>query len=361
MADVKVEKTTEDGKIAIIDQDSEKTLATLKMPADWEVKDATINHQKSTLEIPYAIKITLENKTGSSIIIDSGDSFASQGKVAYFHEQVPHTVQHDFVTVDKYLDEYVHNFAKQKNKPIRFKENLDIPLHNYDGEADFIKHRNSVEQETQSAAAASGGRIIINGLYCDSACRAYSSDDATIIAYTREVGSQASMTNLGMFGSDGMNNTIQELGGLVKTAKDKSVSAAKNDDGGGSLLNRMADNGLLGDMLGNKNQSQPNRKVEQPATNNPETENEEPISDASNENNDDASTGLFGRMNEPGQGEWLEWKAGPVFLLVAPKEGYEEIVKKAFKQICSSFKLSSEVLREHQKLQARMEQDEIHN
>ena len=222
------------------------------MPSDWKVKDATINHQKSTLEIPYAIKITLENGAGSNIIIDSGDSFASQGQVAYFHEQIPHTLQHDFVTIDKYLDEYTHNFAKQNNRSIRFKENLDIPLHNYDSEADFIKHRNSVEQETQSAAAASGGRIIINGLYCDSACRAYTSDGEMIVAYAREVGSQASMTNLGMFGGDGMNNTIQELGGLVKAAKDKAVSASKNDDGGGSLLNRMTDKGLLGDMLGNK-------------------------------------------------------------------------------------------------------------
>ena len=361
MANIEVGKTTENGKTIVVNRESEKTLATLKMPIDWEVKDAIINRQKSTLEIPYAIIITLANKTGSSIIIDSGDSFASQGKVAYFHEQAPHTLQHNFVTVDKYLDEYVHNFAKQNNKSIRFKDNLDIPLHNYDGKADFIKHRNSIEQETQRAAAASGGRIVINGLYCDSACRMYSSDDVVIVAYAREVGSQTSMTNLGMFGGDGMNNIIQELGGLIKIAKDKTISAAKNDDGGGSLLNRMADNGLLSDMLGSKKQSQPKRKVEQPAANNPENENEGLVSNISNVNNDELNYRLFGRMNEPRQGEWLEWKAGPVFLLVTPKEGYEEIVKKAFRQICSSFKLSPEVIREHQKLQMRMEQDENHN
>ena len=239
MADIKVEKVTEDGKIAIIDQEKNKTLATLKMPSDWKVKDATINHQKSTLEIPYAIKITLENGAGSNIIIDSGDSFASQGQVAYFHEQIPHTLQHEFITVDKYLDEYVRAYAKQNNKPIRYKEDLAIPLHNYDRETDFIKHRTSVEQETQSAAAASGGRIIINGLYCDSACRSYVSNDMMVVAYTREVGSQASLTNLGMFGGDGMNNMIKELGGLIKEAKDKSVAASKNSDGGDSLLSRI--------------------------------------------------------------------------------------------------------------------------
>ena len=357
MADIKVEKVTEDGKIAIIDQEKNKTLATLKMPSDWKVKDATINHQKSTLEIPYAIKITLENGAGSNIIIDSGDSFASQGQVAYFHEQIPHTLQHEFITVDKYLDEYVRAYAKQNNKPIRYKEDLAIPLHNYDRETDFIKHRTSVEQETQSAAAASGGRIIINGLYCDSACRSYVSDDMMVVAYTREVGSQASLTNLGMFGGDGMNNMIKELGGLIKEAKDKSVAASKNSDGGDSLLSRMADNGLLGDSLGNKGQSQPNRKVEQPIIAERKTENEEPISNVPKEE-DDSNPVLFGRMNEPGQGEWLEWKAGPVFLLVAPKEKYEEIVKKAYKQICSSFKLSSEVVREHQKLKERMEQED---
>ena len=360
MAEIKVNKITEDGKIAVIDQKSEKTLATLKLPSDWEVKEARINYQKSTLEIPYSIKLFLEDKNGSNIVIDSGDSFASQGQVAYFHKQIPHTLQHEFITVDKYLDEYVHAYAKQNNKPIRYKEDLAIPLHNYDRETDFIKHRTSVEQETQSAAAASGGRIIINGLYCDSACRSYVSDDMMVVAYTREVGSQASLTNLGMFGGDGMNNMnnmIQELGGLVKEAKDKSVAASKNSDGGDSLLSCWANNGLLGDSLGNKGQSQPNRKVEQPIIAERKTENEEPISSTPKEE-DDSNPVLFGRMNEPGQGEWLEWKAGPVFLLVAPKERYEEIVKKAYKQICSSFKLSSEVVREHQKLKERMEQED---
>ena len=84
-----------------------------------------------------------------------------------------------------------------------------------------------------------------------------------------------------------------------------------------------------------KNQSQPNRKVEQPTANNLDTEDENPISDTFDENNDDSTSGLFGRMNEPGQGEWIEWKVAPVFLLVAPEDEYEELSKKAFKQVCS--------------------------
>ena len=347
----------QDDRTIIKDRASRKPIASVKMPHGWKVVNTNIDYKKSTLEIPYAISIELENRTGSKLIIDSGDSFVNQGAVAYYHNQVPHTMQHHFTTVDKYLDSYVDNYTKNSKKTVEFKEELPIPLAGYNRDDDFIKHRTSIEQEVQKAAAASGGRVVINGIYCDSACRAYKHGKNTIIAYTREIGSQAGLANLGIFGGDGINNTVDNLGNLVKTAKDKTMAAAKSSDGGGSILNHLAQRGLISNLLGNKKRSQPNRLVETQQSPTVDTDDED-VEVHEKQDVEVDNPVLFGRMNKPGQGEWIEWKAGPIFMLITPETDYEELFKNDLKQICSSFKLSQEVNREFQDLTTQMEEEQ---
>ena len=69
---------------------------------------------------------------------------------------------------------------------------------------------------------------------------------------------------------------------------------------------------------------------------------------------------MFGNMNL-GSSDILEWQSDPIFLLITSKDEYKTLVNKAFKQVCSTFRLSQEVESEYAYLKQQMEMNNQQN
>lgn len=65
----------------------------------------------------------------------------------------------------------------------------------------------------------------------------------------------------------------------------------------------------------------------------------------------------YGQFRNPNIGESYSWMSDPVFILITSKEECDDIVKNAYKQICSSFKLAPEVVAEYRNLKMQWEQE----
>lgn len=339
---------TFDGNMTIYNKADGKPLATIIIPIGWEVGDTFVNYNKCTVNIPYSVGFNLVNNMGSTIHVETGNSYMDQGPVLHTRRQAPHTIQKPFLTVDKYLDEYVTEVGKTLNDVPTFKEEMPIPLDEYDKQIDFNKTRQALEEELHQEEIATGAKAVVNGIYCDSACRAYECGDKVIVAYTRVYGRQA---GIAMFAAvnNGINGIVKGIGGFLN--KQKETPTTNNQNNNQSFLNKMADSGLLGGMLGKKFKTRPQEKttVEEPIKE-PVIEEKEEITE------EQANPMLYGRMNNPGQGEFLEWQSDPVFLLITSKEEYKVLTDKALTLVCSSFCLSQEVTREHQNLRTQMQQ-----
>ena len=345
------EDTTEAGEIVVYNKDDNKPLATLNIPVGWNIANTFVNYNKATLGIPYSVGVDLENNMGSIIHIETGNCFEGFGAASYLGQtQEMHTIQKDFEPVDNYLDEYVSEIARANNKEVRFKENLDIPIENYDKMRDFKEYQERTQTEKAQEGASLGVRPNIFTLYCDSACRAYEvGSESVIVAYTKEYGN---MVSIGGFGGiqNGINNIMQGIGNFANNARNNMNT--NNGSPAGGFLNRMADSGLLGGMLGQKFRTQPNQNmnIEQPK----ENVQPEPVQQVQEEPQD---TVYYGQFRRPNFGESYTWMSDPIFVLITSKDEYSDLVQKAFKQVCSSFKLSPEVVAEYRNLKMQWQQE----
>ena len=346
------EDTTKAGEIVVYNKDDNKPLATLNIPVGWNIANTFVNYNKATMGIPYSVGVDLENNMGSIIHIETGNSFEGFGSAGYLGQtQQMHTIQKDFETVDNYLDEYVSEIARANNKEARFKESLDIPMENYDRMKDFKEYQEKTQVEKIQEGASVGVNPNIFTLYCDSACRAYEvGNDSILVAYTKEYGNMVSIGGFGRI-QNGINNLMQGIGNFANNVKN-NVNTNSNPTGG--FLNRMADSGLLGGMLGQKFRTQPdqNMNVAQPQENiQPEVNPQEQVQEGPQ------NTVYIGQFRRPGIGETYSWMSDPIFVLITSKEEYNDLVQKAFKQVCSSFKLSPEVMAEYRNLKMQWEQE----
>lgn len=344
------EDTTEAGEIVVYNKDDNKPIATLNIPIGWNIANTFVNYNKATKKIPYSVGVDLENNMGSIIHIETGNSFEGFGAASYLGQtQEMHTIQKDFEPVDNYLDEYVSEIARANNKEVRYKENLDIPVENYDKMKDFKDYQLKAQEDAKQEGASVGMTPNVHTVYCDSACRAYDiGNESILVAYTKEYGN---MMSIGGFGGiqNGINNLMQGIGNFANNARNN----VNNGTSSGGFLNRMADSGLLGGMLGQKFRTQPNANMnmeQEQAAQEPKVEQEQVTEEPQN-------TVYIGQFRKPAIGETYTWMSDPIFVLITSKEEYSDLVQKAFKQVCSTFKLSPEVMSEYRRLQMQWEQE----
>ena len=340
------EDTSSSGEMVIYNKEDNKPIAKLNMPIGWNVANTFINYAKATLEIPYGVGLSLENDMGSIIYIETGNGYEGFGAASNLGQtQAMHTIQKDFETVDAYLDEYISEFARANNVEVKFKENVDIPIEKYDRLKDFKDYQIKCQKEVIEQGTSIGVRPNISALYCDSACRVYeASNKKIIIAYTKEYGYMASLGGFGNIG-EGFNNLLNGFSNLVGKAKENNNTSNK-----GNFLNKMADKGLLGGMLGKKLKSQDTPDVEEERPQEPETVKEENTVQEENPI-------YYGKFKRPGIGQTYMWMSDPIFILITSKDEYKDLLKKAFKQVCSSFTLSPEVNAEYHNLKMQWEQE----
>lgn len=345
--------TSPKGEITLYDEANTKPIASLSLPIGWDVSNSYTNYDKSSLRIPYSVGIELVNNKGSMICIETGNSYEMFGGAGLSGAgQAPHTYQKPFIEVDKYLDEFMDAYAKSTKTNIKFMEALDIPIKDYNREDDFKKYQEIANQEAIKQQASIGRMPTIKGLYCDSACRAYEGDDDKVfVVYTKEYGYL--MSAFGGLGNIGnlAGNLMSGVSGLVG-----NISKNKNNNNqGGSLLNKMADSGLLGGMLGKRFKSQNQEIVKEEVV---EEVKEEKVEEKEEIQSNPV---YYGQICNPGLGEAYMWMTDPIFLLITTKDEYQSIVKKAFKQVCSSFAISREVIGEHNMLRAEWENNQQSN
>lgn len=323
-----------------------KAIANVNIPIGWDVKNTFINYDKATIGIPYGVIVDFENNMGSIIHVETGNSFSEFGN-QFGQPQSPHTMQKEFETVDKYLDEYVQEIAHANNVEAKFIEELDVPIEKLDKKKDFEDYHRYVEGEIQK----NGGGFSILGLYCDSACRAYDCGERVIVACTKVKGYYVGLPGLGAL-TNGINNMMKGLGNLMGQAKEKATNTTqtmKANANNGSFINRMADSGLLGGMLGKKfrtQQAQQPQEVQQPVEEQiqEQSKDEPQVEEQVQENTNPL---YYGQIRKPGIGQSTDWESECIFVLITSKEEYKDLIGKAYKQICSSYKLSQEVLAEY--------------
>ena len=327
---------SKDGNYTIHNEVDGKPLAYISIPLGWDVLNTFTDYSKSTLYIPYSLGFDLENHMGSIMHIETGNSFINQGSfLSSYAGQVGHTMQMPFMPVDDYLDTYMLDFAKNNKVNIKFKEEIDVPIDKYDRQKEFEQFRVDQTNKLNNQAASYGKSINIKAMYCDSACRVYECDDKIVVAYTKVFGYKYGL-GVGLPNMDGL---IQGITGLFNKGKEK---VANSDS---SILNKMADSGLLGGKLGKKYKSS-----------NKETKEEKVKEEVKEEKIEkEEENGIsFGNMNL-GASDIVEWQSEPIFLLITSKDEYKTLVKKAYKQVCSSFRLSQEVQSEYAMLTQQME------
>lgn len=338
------------GNITVYNEADHKELAHLSLPLGWDVVNTFIDYNRSTLQKPYTFGFDVVNAMGASIHIESGVAYFIQGPVLTSHDQLPYTYQKDFETVDQFINELMNEYGKIENKKVKFIEELDVPIEKYNKKKEFERIKKYYEEECRKEEMKAGQKMNILGIYGDSACRCYEVGKDIIVVYTTVGGRCGSymlggLPNINMESiSNGINNLMSGIGNFINNT---------NNNSGGNLLNKMADKGLLGGMLGKKYKSNEEPKKEEvkepPKEEIKEAKKEEKVI---KENTSDV---LIGQMKHPGQMEFLDWRSEAVFILKTNKEDYKNIYKKAFKQICSSFEISNQVLNEYSQLQMQME------
>lgn len=340
------EDTTQKGDITVYSKEENKPIAKLNIPIGWDVVNTFINYGKCTMEIPYGICVDIDNNMGSVIHVETGNGFEGFGAASYLGQtQAAHTIQKDFETVDEYLDEFISEFAKSTNTDIKFVKDIDIPVKNYDRLKDFKDYQVVVDNEIQKNRAL-GINPSIMAMYCDSACRMYEgSNGKVIVAYTKEYGYMLGMGGLGSI-EDGISNLMQGVSGFIgKVASNINESSNESD----SFINKMANSGLLGGMLGKKYKTNSTNKK-------PTKEVKEEVKEVKEEIQQENPI-YYGKFKRPGIGQTYVWMSDPIFVLITTKEECDNIIKKAYKQVCSSFKLSPEVIQEHNHLKMQWEQE----
>ena len=341
------EDTDKNGDMIIYSKDENRPLASINMPLGWNIIDSFVNYAKGTLEIPYGICVDLDNGIGSAIHIETGNSFQEIG-VGITASQANHTIQKPFETVDKYLDEYVAQFAVANKSNAIFVEELKIPIDSYDKTKEFNDYKEKVENEAIQFSQTSGTKTSIHTVYCDSACRVYEVGDKVLVAYTKEFGYMSAIAGFG-FLNNGINNLMQGFGNVFGNRQNNQVNNNNNDSG--NILNKMADSGLLGGMLGKKYRTQQNT---QESVNMNQNEEEQVVEHEVEEVKQDNGV-LIGNFRTPGPGESSTWQSDCIFLLITSKEEYKDIYEKAYKQVCSSFKLAPEVVNEYRQIKMQWE------
>ena len=349
---------TNDGFITIKNKADGKPISYISIPLNWDITDSYIDYNKSTLRIPYAIGFNLENTSGDLIHVESGNSFEINGGVAWVNRQTPRTIQEEFMPVEQYLDEYIKSYDGSMNNEFKFIEDLDIPIDNYNAKDDFERTKKLYEERLKSECAKLNTKFILAGMYSKCGCRAYEVGDKVFVVYTKVHGWKTRLAFIPELPNlaEGLSNLTQGLGNLMGNISNKVNNTTTNSNG--NILNKMADSGLLGGMLGKKFKSQNNQKpVEEVKTEPVTIPNTEPIKEEKEEVVEQTDPNMIGNMNHPGQGEVLEWQSTPIFVLVTTKDNYKNLYKKAYQQVCSSFRFSEEVEREYQQLTAQYEQE----
>ena len=331
------EDTNEKGDMNIYNIGDNKPLGKINIPLGWDITNTFIDYNRSTLQKPYAFGFDLSNNMGSEIFVESGPSYFIQGPVLTRNEQIPYTFQKEFETVDKFIDELADAYAKVENKKVKFIEELDLPVEKFNKKKAFEKTKSYYENICRNEEMKAGSKMSILGIYGESSCRVYEMGKDALVIYTRVIGRHGSymlggISNIGA----GISNLMSGIGNMI--------SNTTSNNNGGNILNKMADKGLLGGMLGKKLK-----------TNNQEEVKVEPKEEIKVEPKEESSDSMFGNMKHPGQMEFLEWQTTPVFMLITSKDNYKEIYKKAFKQICSSYEVSREILTEYDNLKNQME------
>ena len=346
------EETNNEGFMTINNKKDGKPIASICIPINWDVADTFIDYNRCTVKIPYAVGFDLKNNQGDTIHVETGTHFAINGPVGWVNRQTPHTFQKDFMPVENFIDEFVENYGKVEKKSFKFLEDLKIPVEGYDEKEDFERTKAAYEEELRNGEATYQTKFRLVGVYSKCACRAYECDDQVMVIYTKVHGWKNAL-GVGIPSMAGIGEGISNLFGNVKnTINNNSNKSNNNTSSNGNLLNKMADSGLLGGMLGKKFKSQNNpQEVVEEKT--PETE---PITEAPTEAKKEEvqEECMIGNLNHPGQGENLEWQSSPIFILLTSKSNYKNLYKKAYTQVCSSFSLSPEVLREYSEMEARM-------
>ena len=346
---------TKDGLITIKNKVDGKPIANISIPLNWDITDTYIDYNRSTLQIPYAIGFTLENTSGDIIKVDSGNAYEINGAIAWVNRQTPRTIQEEFIPVEQYLDEYMKSYNGGMNNEFKFLEDLDIPIDNYSDKDDFNRTKELYEERLKSESARYNTKFVLAGCYSKCACRAYEMDDKAYVVYTKVHGWK---TRMGMIPelpnlTEGLNTLTQGLGNLMGNISNKASNVANSNNG--NILNKMADSGLLGGMLGKKfKTNSTNQEIKTEPVTIPVTE---PLTIPETIPEKEQDPNMFGNMNHPGQGEVLEWQSTPIFTLITTKDNYKNLATKAYKQVCSSFSFSQEVEREHQQLTNQYEQE----
>lgn len=346
---------TKDGLITVKNKVDGKPIAIISIPLNWDITDSYINYNKSTLQIPYSIGFSLENTSGDVIQVESGNAFEINGAIAWVNRQTPRTIQEEFIPVEQYLDEYMKSYNGGMNNEFKFIEDLDIPIDNYNDKDDFNRTKEIYEERLKNESVRYNTKFVLAGCYSKCACRAYEMDDKVYVVYTKVHGWK---TRIGMIPelpnlTEGLNTLTQGLGNLMGNISNKASTVSSNSNG--NILNKMADSGLLGGMLGKKfKTNSTNQEIKTEPVTIPVTE---PLTIPETIPEKEQDPNMFGNMNHPGQGEVLEWQSTPIFVLITTKDNYKNLYKKAYKQVCSSFRFSEEVERELQQLTNQYEQE----
>ena len=357
------------GETVIYDQASKKPIASISIPIGWDVVNSFINYDKAIMRIPYGVGFDLDNNMGSIIHVETGNSYEKFGAAGYLGQtQQMHTIQKPFETVDKYLDEYVQELSAITKKEVKYKEDLDVPIKGYDRQKDFENCQKIAQQDAQREGSTIGQMPNVSALYCDSVCRVYESGDKVIVAYTKVYGWMLSLGGFGNIGNIGesMGNLMHGIGNMFNKAKESVANKASNTNttnntngNNEGILNKMANSGLLGGMLGKKFRTNGNSQPAPTPAPEPEPVKEEIKDEPKKEEvqEEPTNTVYYGQIRDPHIGESYMWMSDPVFILITTKDQYKNIVKKAFTQVCSSFKLAPEVISEHNSMRMQWEQE----
>ena len=310
------EDTNDKGFMTITNKKDGRAIASICIPLNWDVTDTFINYNKSVLQIPYSVGFDLENTSGDMIHVETGNAFEINGPVGWVNRQTPRTIQKEFMPVEEYIDKFAEEYAKGENKKCKFIEDLNIPVEGYKEKEDFERTKSYYDEKLNQTNMQGTGSFTITGLYSKCGCRAYEIGNKVLVIYTKVYGWK---TCLSMF--SGVSNGISSLG-----------------QGLSNMLGNMANSGILGENLSNKIKGQTEEK-------NKSTKKEEKDSN------------MIGNLDHPGQGEVLEWQSGPMFVMLTSKDNYKKLYSKAYKQVCSTFELSPEVVREHQELENQFNQE----